>query len=663
MSLTNVSGCGERQSMPKSCACRGIRRCAVCKHLARSAFPPEAQLVFADARRFGDLRAATNPSSGDGQKDTSDAQPEVKFYDYCFRCQHAFPASQTTTEIQRKENSMAAAFRAYSASSVECGEEHAGDPAKTNAFPLGQIFLTSDFITAAEEQELMKQIDERFWVPSQSGRRKQDYGPKVNFKRRKVQLVKEFCGLPDYSSSLLCRMLTHPQLRDFQCVELCNLEYVPERASSIDAHIDDEWLWGERLVTINLGDDTYLTLSPLQPKAFFPIPAVRVALPRRSLFVMAGEARHQWQHAIHPEDIHSRRIAMTFRELSAEFLTGAQSDMGRAILRTAQSFTGDVVRSHPDRVLPTPSLSLHGEKSEPEESFRVLSIQSHVVSGYVGNRAAVFPLQLLGFDVDVINTVQFSNHTAYPVVGGTTLEASQLADIFAGLFANNLAETYTHLLTGFIPNQQLLQQVAVMAKKLKELNPSLVYVCDPVMGDEGQLYVAQEVLQVYKEEILPLVDIVTPNQFEMELLTGMKIGSEKEALQAMKLLYRKYKSDMTVVISSSQVSPGSLSAFGCDSESSLPFTIQVPRIDAYFTGAGDLFAALLLAWIARTKDVGLACQRSMSTLQAVLQRTLLHHQQNCPDKDSKPCFRHMELRLIQSKHDILSPKALSPFSA
>jgi pyridoxine kinase len=83
----------------------------------------------------------------------------------------------------------------------------------------------------------------------------------------------------------------------------------------------------------------------------------------------------------------------------------------------------------------------------PSDTGRVLSIQSHTVQGYVGNKSAVFPLQLLGFDVDPINSVQFSNHTGYPTFRGQVLNGSQLWDLIEGLAENDLLH-YTHLLTG-----------------------------------------------------------------------------------------------------------------------------------------------------------------------------------------------------------------------
>ena len=111
-----------------------------------------------------------------------------------------------------------------------------------------------------------------------------------------------------------------------------------------------------------------------------------------------------------------------------------------------------------------------------ELNGRVLSIQSHVVHGYVGNRAAVFPLQMLGFEVDFVNSVQFSNHTGYEKGWkGQTLSGEQLSDLFQGLQNNHLEESYSHLLTGYIGSETFLEAILGILAVLKEKNPNLIY--------------------------------------------------------------------------------------------------------------------------------------------------------------------------------------------
>ncbi len=185
----------------------------------------------------------------------------------------------------------------------------------------------------------------------------QDYGPKVNFKRKKVKLG-SFNGLPSFSKLLLDRMnSTVHQLDNFKPVELCNLEYTLHRGSSIDPHSDDSWLWGERLVTLNLLTSTLLTFSTPSHLTHSPSPQdlpspphtqyveLHVPLPRRSLVIVSGPARHTWDHSIKRENISSRRIAVTLRELTPEFLSGGRSyeSVGHGLLEVAQRFDGQPI--------------------------------------------------------------------------------------------------------------------------------------------------------------------------------------------------------------------------------------------------------------------------------------------------------------------------------
>ncbi|GAV02722.1 hypothetical protein RvY_13251 [Ramazzottius varieornatus] len=295
---------------------------------------------------------------------------------------------------------------------------------------------------------------------------------------------------------------------------------------------------------------------------------------------------------------------------------------------------------------------------DDSSNARVLSIQSHVVSGYVGNRSAVFPLQVLGFDVDVVNTVQLSNHSGYPSTKGISLNENGLQDLYDGLRANNLIR-HTHLLSGFVRSKALLEKIAHVATELKRLNPDLIYVCDPVMGDYGKMYVPVEMLETYKSTVLPLADIITPNQFEAELLTGMTIRTEKDALDAIDKLHTEYAVPVVIISSSDLGNEEVLIGFGSciRGHTRKQFRMTIPKLPADFRGTGDLFAALVLAWVAKTGDVQQACELAISTLQAVLKRTLSFYNKNC--SDPKPCWRHLDIRLIQSRHDIENPDKFS----
>ncbi|XP_061608968.1 alpha-ketoglutarate-dependent dioxygenase alkB homolog 4 [Phyllopteryx taeniolatus] len=215
-----------------------------------------------------------------------------------------------------------------------------GEPA---SFPFPGVFLWEDFLSEEEEKELISSMDRDVWNLSQSGRKKQDFGPKVNFKKKKVRPA-SFSGLPALSEKLVLRMQQEESLAGFQPVEQCNLDYHPQRGSAIDPHLDDSWLWGERLVTVNMLSGTTLTMSSEQGLPQLGLSGevnVAVALPRRSLVALYGEARHRWKHGILRKDLRERRVCSTYRELSAEFLPGGRhAELGSQLVNIAASFNG-----------------------------------------------------------------------------------------------------------------------------------------------------------------------------------------------------------------------------------------------------------------------------------------------------------------------------------
>ncbi|KAI5644372.1 phosphomethylpyrimidine kinase domain-containing protein [Phthorimaea operculella] len=282
---------------------------------------------------------------------------------------------------------------------------------------------------------------------------------------------------------------------------------------------------------------------------------------------------------------------------------------------------------------------------------RVLSIQSHVVHGYVGNKSAVFPLQVLGFEVDSINTVQFSNHTAYKHVKGTVLDNKDLEELVEGLALNGV-DYYTHFLTGYSRSPDSLKQIAGIIKKLREKNPKLIYVCDPVMGDNGKMYVPEEILPVYRDIVVPLADILTPNQFEAEQITGLTMKDLDGALKVIQALHQK--GVKTVVLSSTDLGDDK-SMIGIASTKGGPcYKIGIPKVATNFTGTGDLFAALFLAWSHKTNNnIKLTLEKTIATLQSIVQDTYKKAREQQP-KEKLPAAL-VELRLIQNKRVIEEP--------
>lgn len=242
------------------------------------------------------------------------------------------------------------------------------------------IKIIENFVTAEEEAELLRGLDEEVpWDTSQSGRRKQNFGPRANFKRRKCK-VGPFRGFPAFTRFVQDRFDTVACLQDYKTVEQCAIEYRPETGACIEPHIDDCWIWGERIVQLNLLSDSALTLFPYRggeekynlgdlrdfPRilddegnvAFNPFRGdvtdenssqdrekceedcvVRIPLPRRSLLVMYGQARYDWEHCILRKDISSRRVVIAYRELTPPYLPGgANEEVGAQVLEQAARF-------------------------------------------------------------------------------------------------------------------------------------------------------------------------------------------------------------------------------------------------------------------------------------------------------------------------------------
>jgi pyridoxine kinase len=290
-----------------------------------------------------------------------------------------------------------------------------------------------------------------------------------------------------------------------------------------------------------------------------------------------------------------------------------------------------------------------------EEQRRVLSIQSHVVSGYVGNKSATFPLQVLGFEVDAINSVQFCCHTGYKVWKGQVLQSQDLDTLFDGLKANGLHKHYTNILTGYVGSLSFLQKVYDVVKEVKENNPNSLYVCDPVMGDSGHMYVPQELLPFYRDNLMGLADVVTPNQFEAEILTGVSIRTEADTVLAMDTLHER--GIPIVVVSSTDLgNEDYLVAIASrdhgQGQAKERFRFEIPRFEATFVGTGDLFAALLMAWLTITgKNLRLSCEKTISTMESVLKRTY----ESAKHSKGGLSVASLELKLIQSKKDIENP--------
>ena len=169
---------------------------------------------------------------------------------------------------------------------------------------------------------------------------------------------------------------------------------------------------------------------------------------------------------------------------------------------------------------------------------RVLSIQSHVVHGCVGNRAATLPLQLLEVETDVLNTVQYSNHVGYGSFAGEKLTGEQVWELLQGMHNNKLLAPQ-RVLTGYMGSVEAVRAVVRALPLLCENEPNFQFWCDPVLGDNGRLYVPRALVDTYRDEVVPHAHALLPNQFEAEVLSGVTIRTVADARRACAALHRK----------------------------------------------------------------------------------------------------------------------------
>ena len=252
----------------------------------------------------------------------------------------------------------------------------------------------------------------------------------------------------------------------------------------------------------------------------------------------------------------------------------------------------------------------------------VISIQSQVVFGHVGNSAAVFPMQAAGLEVAAIPTVIFSNTPHYPTLRGRALDPALFADLLLGARERGLPERADYIITGYIGSVEVARMVADFVAGAKAANPRLIYLCDPVMGDAGPgLYVPEAIADVMRDRLLPLADIATPNPFELSWLTGQSIASLADLEAARRLLPLPAQARLIVTgCALEDTAPGQIESvlLGPEGTSRHP----TPHLPIALSGTGDLFAGLIVAGLAR----GLGLPQAIGTAQRLTSIALSHAQ-------------------------------------
>ena len=274
--------------------------------------------------------------------------------------------------------------------------------------------------------------------------------------------------------------------------------------------------------------------------------------------------------------------------------------------------------------------------------MNVISIQSQVAFGHVGNSAAVFPMQMHGIDVIAVPTTLLSNRPGYPTLRGRVLDAQVVADLLLGVEERGALATCRMILSGYLGSPEIAAVVADFVQRAKARNPALLYCCDPVLGDRDRgLFVGDGIPPLMRNRLCRLADIITPNHFEFEWLCGAKATTTDQAIaQAQALLAR---GPSTIVVTSAELADtpeGEIETLAV--ERAKAFRVRTPKLPISPNGTGDLFAALLVSARLRGADTPEALSHAASAIFAVLERTA--------------ASATTEMRIVESAEQLAHPK-------
>ncbi len=254
--------------------------------------------------------------------------------------------------------------------------------------------------------------------------------------------------------------------------------------------------------------------------------------------------------------------------------------------------------------------------------MELLSIQSSVAFGHVGNSAAVFPLQRLGIEAWAVNTVHFSNHTGYGEWRGPLLSAAELREVILGVEERGALARVAGVLSGYQGAEEVGAVVLDTVARVKELNATAVYCCDPVMGDVGRgMFVRPGIPEFMRDRVVPAADVITPNHFELEFLAGRPARTMAGLLDAVDAVRSGGPSTVLVTSVLTEETPdGSVDVVVVSEDGA--WSCRTPLLPISPNGCGDVTAAVFLAHLLRTRSAATAVQRVTSTVYGILEKTM-----------------------------------------
>lgn len=270
----------------------------------------------------------------------------------------------------------------------------------------------------------------------------------------------------------------------------------------------------------------------------------------------------------------------------------------------------------------------------------IISIQSQVVAGHVGNAAAVPALNMLGHDVWAIPTILLSHHPGHGGAKGAPLPPDLLTNLLDGMQARNLFVQCDAVISGYLGAAAAAAIVADAVARVRAQNPAAPYLCDPVLGDDGRLYVGPDLVAAM-HGLAASATIITPNAFELAILADQTPTTTAEALQAMR---RLKPAGIAIVtgFTGLDTAPATLDILATDGPAA--WRVAVPRLGQKFSGAGDLFASLFLAAWLPARQTAPALAQAAAALHEVLTETARRGLD--------------ELALLPARHQMLSPRQI-----
>ena len=257
--------------------------------------------------------------------------------------------------------------------------------------------------------------------------------------------------------------------------------------------------------------------------------------------------------------------------------------------------------------------------------MNILSIQSHVTYGHVGNAAATFPMQRLGHEVWPIHTVQFSNHTGYGAWRGQVFDAGLIGECVAGMAERGVLGACDGVLSGYMGSADTGIAILDAVATVKREHPGALYCCDPVIGDIGRgVFVRAGIAEFMRDRAVPAADIITPNQFELELLSGQSTGSIAGLRAALAAVHAVGPRTILVTSYLGEGTPENAIDL-LASDGAAVWRVRTPRLDISVNGAGDAIAALFFVHMLESGSVPEALSRAASSIFGLLRRTAELH--------------------------------------